>query len=190
MVYKHFRCILFKPPILWKVDRVGSNLTPKEADSLKGEAAENSGRAVVGIHWTSLSDISLTTPCQLKSVPGTTLPVISLPVCKAAIPPRSCDGDSAVKWKKTVELSNLMVNFSGQPILNTLAGFTDTEKSFIHSVENCDRQCVQNRLRTPRFSVIPWFVLRFICGGEFHYALCITSLRTSHRALLGTQPHV
>lgn len=74
---RHFKCILFKP-ILWKIDKAGSNFTPKEADSLKGKAAENSGRAVVGTHGTSLSDISLISPCQLKSVHGTTLPVISL----------------------------------------------------------------------------------------------------------------
>lgn len=103
---------------------------PKEVDSLKDNAAENNGGAAVGTDRTYFSVISLTSPCQLKSAPGTTLPIISLFVCKEAIPTRSCDSDSVVILKKTVELSNLIVNFSGQPTLSTLAEFMDTDHLF------------------------------------------------------------
>lgn len=64
---------------------------------------------------------------------------------KKAFLPRSCDSDSAVKYKKTVKLSNLMVNFQGQPISKTLSGFTHIEKSFIHSMGTIIRDYEQYR---------------------------------------------
>lgn len=67
----------------------------------------------------------------VKTVHGITLPIISLLVCKEAFLSRNCNSDFAVKCEKSVKVSNLMINFSGWPISNTLTGFTHTEKSFI-----------------------------------------------------------
>lgn len=70
---------------------------------------------------------------SVKLMHGTALPIISLLDCQEALPPRSCDSDSAVHYEKTVELSQLMVTFPCQPISDTLAGFTYTEnRSFVH----------------------------------------------------------
>lgn len=74
---------------------------------MKGEAAAKSGRASVGTRR-PYSDVSLPSSRTVKPVPGTTLPIIFLLVCKKnAFLPRSCDSDSAVKYKKIVELSHL-----------------------------------------------------------------------------------
>lgn len=72
---------------------------------------------------------------SVKSMHGTTLPIISLLVCKEAFSSRGCSSDSAVKYKKAAELSNLIANIPGQPISNILAGFPHREIIYSFSEE-------------------------------------------------------
>lgn len=89
---------------------------------------------------------------------------------REAFPPRSRAPDSAVKYRDTVALSN--------PVGNTLASFTLTEKSFTHSVWSYDGDCGQYREVSPRFTgILDSLFKNLFVVENFVTPSCVTSPR-------------